>query len=108
MFHLFENINRKGMSLKVKIDTSSLHITGITPPEYEKILTPGTILFLKSLHLQFNGRRKELLEKRKIKQKEIDSGVFPTFLSETEHIGTAIGRLLHYLCNRRDGGTNSD
>jgi malate synthase len=74
------------MSLKVKIDTSSLHVTGNTPPEYEKILTPGAILFLKSLHLQFNSTRKELLEKRKIKQKKIDSGVFPAFLSETEHI----------------------
>ena len=68
------------------IDTSNLQVLGNLTPAYEKILTPGAILFLKSLHLHFNNTRKELLEQRKEKQKEIDSGILPTFLPETEHI----------------------
>ncbi|MBY6037283.1 malate synthase A [Fictibacillus nanhaiensis] len=68
------------------IDTSNLQVLGDVTPAYEKILTPGAILFLKSLHLHFNNTRKELLEQRKVKQKEIDSGILPTFLPETEHI----------------------
>ncbi|WNB92379.1 malate synthase A [Bacillus sp. NEB1478] len=70
----------------MQIDTSSLTVTGKITPAFEKILTPGATLFLKSLHQNFNAARQELLGKRKEKQQEIDSGVLPTFLPETEHI----------------------
>jgi malate synthase len=70
----------------MKIETSSLTVVGNTSPAHHKILTPGALSFLKSLHLKFNSSRKELLEKRKIKQNEINSGILPTFLPETEHV----------------------
>ncbi|MBH0156490.1 malate synthase A [Fictibacillus sp. 5RED26] len=68
------------------IETTNLQVLGDITPAYEKILTPGSILFLKSLHLHFNNTRKELLKQRKARQSEIDAGIMPTFLPETEHI----------------------
>src|SRR6201999_4570393 len=42
--------------------------------------------FLAHLSHEFEGRRRELLEKRKARQAEIDAGKFPDFLPETESI----------------------
>lgn len=50
------------------------------------ILTPSALSFLATLHRTFNPIRKSLLLNRVYKQKQIDEGQFPTFLSETEKI----------------------
>src|ERR1035437_6550733 len=55
-------------------------------PTFEEILTPQALDFLIELHHRFDGRRRELLEKRAAHQKAIDAGQFPTFLPETESI----------------------
>ena len=53
---------------------------------FDEILTPRALDFLVELHHRFDGRRRELLEKRAARQKAIDAGEFPTFLPETEFI----------------------
>jgi malate synthase len=55
-------------------------------PTFEEILTPQALAFLSELHRRFDGRRRELLEKRVARQKAIDAGQFPTFLFETDSI----------------------
>ncbi|MFD3447288.1 malate synthase A [Microbacteriaceae bacterium 4G12] len=66
--------------------TSGVTIMGDIRPAYADILSTEALAFLKSLHEQFNNRRKELLQKRIEKQELINKGTFPAFLKETEHI----------------------
>ncbi|MTI21557.1 malate synthase A [Fulvivirga sp. RKSG066] len=56
---------------------------------YENVLNAEALLFLKALHTNFNKRRLELLQKRISRQLDLDQGVMPTFLKETEHIRTS-------------------
>ncbi|MGA2589514.1 MAG: malate synthase A [Bryobacteraceae bacterium] len=50
------------------------------------ILTDEAVRFLTALSRTFEDRRKELLEKRGMRQREIDSGVMPQFLPATAWI----------------------
>lgn len=61
-------------------------VNGKVDEIHRKILTPQALAFLALLHRSFNGTRKQLLERRKIRQAEIDRGVLPDFLPETKHI----------------------
>ena len=54
-----------------------------------EILTREALRFLASLAGEFDGRRLELLERRKLRQAEIDAGHFPDFLPETAEIRAA-------------------
>jgi malate synthase len=51
-----------------------------------QILTPDAVAFLTELHRKFNDRRIALLERRAVRQQEIDEGALPDFLPETAHI----------------------
>ncbi len=55
-------------------------------PGFEDILTPEAFEFVVKLQRNFNKRRLELLAARVEKQKQIDSGKLPDFLSETKNI----------------------
>ena len=61
-------------------------VTGKVDQTHRKILTPQALAFLAQLQRSFNATRKNLLERRKIRQAEIDRGVLPDFLPETKHI----------------------
>lgn len=63
----------------------------VTPllPEFASILTPEALNFAVSLHEQFNDRRQVLMLAREKRQKELDRGSFPEFLSTTEPIRSA-------------------
>ncbi|KAK1783742.1 malate synthase [Copromyces sp. CBS 386.78] len=61
-------------------------INGPIEEHQRKILTPQALSFVALLHRSFNETRKNLLERRKIRQAEIDRGVLPDFLPETKHI----------------------
>ncbi|CRG86336.1 malate synthase [Talaromyces islandicus] len=61
-------------------------ILGNVNNEHRKILTKDAVAFLALLHRSFNGTRKALLERRKIRQAEIDRGQLLDFLPETKHI----------------------
>ncbi|MCA1030946.1 malate synthase A [Bacillus timonensis] len=66
--------------------TSGLKVHGPLNDSYKTILSVEALAFVEKLERLFGKRRRELLEARKNRQKEIDRGVLPTFLKETEHI----------------------
>lgn len=57
-------------------------------PDAERVLTPGALAFVASLHREFNPRRLSLLERRAERQAELLSGALPDFLPETEAVRT--------------------
>ena len=61
-------------------------IHGAVTDAQKKILTPEATAFLALLHRTFNDTRKALLQRRVIRQQELDRGVIPDFLPETKHI----------------------
>lgn len=61
-------------------------VLGSVKEEHKKILTPQALAFLALLHRSFNATRKNLLERRKVRQAELDRGALPDFLPETRHI----------------------
>ncbi|KAF7507174.1 hypothetical protein GJ744_010856 [Endocarpon pusillum] len=61
-------------------------IHGSINKQAQKILTPEATAFLALLHRSFNATRKNLLQRRAIRQAELDKGVLPDFLPETKHI----------------------
>lgn len=70
------------------VDTilQGVNVLGAVHEQHRKILTPQALAFLALLHRSFNGTRKSLLERRKLRQAELDRGVLPDFLPETKHI----------------------
>lgn len=61
-------------------------VSGTVTDVHKKILTKDALTFLALLHRSFNGKRKELLQRRVIRQAELDRGVLPDFLPETKKI----------------------
>src|SRR5580693_5131478 len=68
------------------ISTSELQITASVSGGQSSILTKEALHFVGRLAKEFEPRRQELLERRKIRQQEIDAGHFPEFLTSTEAI----------------------
>lgn len=54
--------------------------------EYAAILSEEALQFLLELHREFNPTRKKLLEARATRQKDLDAGKWPDFLSSTAEI----------------------
>lgn len=65
---------------------AGLQVIGKVTEEYAEILTNEALAFVEKLIENFDGRRKELLAKRQVRQAEIDKGIMPDFLPETESI----------------------
>lgn len=63
-----------------------VNVLGHVSESQRKILTPQALAFLALLQRSFNSTRKALLERRKLRQAEIDKGNLPDFLPETRHI----------------------
>src|SRR5579862_4545151 len=63
-----------------------VYILGPLDAGASKILTKEAIAFLALLHRSFNSTRKALLQRRVIRQAELDKGSLPDFLQETKHI----------------------
>jgi malate synthase len=74
------------MSSNTSVLPKGIEVTGEITPEFAEILTTDALAFVKRLHQTFNGTRKELLERRKKRQEEIDQGNLPDFLPETKNI----------------------
>src|SRR5687767_9986543 len=72
---------------------AGLEIVGPMQPRYDEILTPDACRFLADLERMFGRRRKELLQRREDRQREIDAGKLPDFLAETAHIRSAEWRV---------------
>jgi malate synthase len=63
-----------------------ISLTGSVSPAYAEILTPAALRFVASLARRFEGRRRELLERRRTRQSELDAGRLPDFLPETRDV----------------------
>ena len=63
-----------------------VNVSGEITDFNRKILTKDAFAFLALLHRSFNGTRKNLLQRRVIRQAELDKGQLPDFLPETKHI----------------------
>jgi len=61
-------------------------IHGSVNDAQKTILSKDATAFLALLHRTFNSTRKALLERRIIRQRELDKGILPDFLPETKHI----------------------
>ena len=70
--------------LDAMLNGAAIH--GPVDDQTRKVLNTESIAFLALLHRTFDKRRKELLERRKIRQAEIDKGTLLDFLPETKHI----------------------
>jgi malate synthase len=73
-------------------------------PQQAKILSPEALEFFGRLQREFNPRRLELLEARKLRQAELDQGKVPDFPEETKSIREGSWRVLPVgedLQNRR-------
>ena len=53
---------------------------------FSEILTPDALTFVATLARKFDPRRREILERRQMVQRQIDQGHFPDFRDETRHI----------------------
>ena len=63
-----------------------VNVLGPLNASTRQILSKDATAFLALLHRTFNKTRKALLERRIIRQAELDRGVLPDFLPETKHI----------------------
>lgn len=70
----------------MNIDTSGIEVTGEWKKGYETVLTQDALIFIEKLQTTFNPRRKELLQERVQKQKNLDQGMKLDFLESTAHI----------------------
>lgn len=81
-----------------------VEIVGDIEPGFETILTKEAMEFVVSLHRKFNPTRKQLLNDRVERQKEIDKGNFPDFLKETAAVREGdwkVGKIPDDLQDRR-------
>lgn len=70
----------------MKTTGGSLTVTGRAVPSAAGVLTEEAMAFVAALHREFDVRRQDLMKKRTERQKDLDAGVMPTFLAETEQI----------------------
>jgi len=68
------------------IDIEGIEVSGSITDDFSQILSPEALSFVGALAREFESRRKELLERRKTVQAEIDNGKMPDFLPETREI----------------------
>jgi len=66
--------------------TKNIKISGNILSRYDEIVSNEAIKFIQEIHERFNGKRLELLNERKKRQKSIDSGGKLDFLDETKKI----------------------
>lgn len=84
--------------------TSVIEVKGEWKKGYESVLTQEALSFIEKLHTTFNPRRKELLQERVQKQKELDQGAKLDFLESTEPIRNGdwqVAPIPHDLLDRR-------
>ena len=63
-----------------------IEVRAPVPAEHQPILGPNALAFVAKLERVFESRRRELLEARLVRQREIDGGRFPEFLPATVEV----------------------
>jgi malate synthase len=71
------------------IDLPKVEFLAPITDTYAEILTPEAVVFVVDLQRTFNGRRKALLDARHERQKRLDAGEKPNFLTETKALRDA-------------------
>lgn len=66
-----------------------VNVLGPLNSQNRKVLSKDATVFLAVLHRAFNATRKALLQRRQIRQAELDKGNMLEFLPETKHIREA-------------------
>jgi malate synthase len=66
-----------------------IQVTAPVSDAHKTVLTEEAVAFLKKLSSEFEGRRQELLARRRERQAKLDSGALPDFLPETANIRNA-------------------
>jgi malate synthase len=61
-----------------------VEIIGQVDSDFERVLSPQALDFVAGLHREFNPTREALLKRRAERQAQLDAGVLPDFLAETE------------------------
>lgn len=61
-------------------------VLGKVDDAHRKLLTPQALAFLALLHRSLGATRRALLDRRRLRQAELDRGVLPDFLPETRHV----------------------
>ena len=72
--------------MSTAITIEGLKINAPVGADYATILTPEALAFVVKLQRKFNKTRLDLLQKRDLRQKQIDAGHLPDFLPETKAI----------------------
>src|SRR5216110_2578921 len=65
---------------------SGVEVLGEITPAFSEILTPEALAFVAKLQRRFGTRRKQCLEHRQERQRQLDHGEGLDFLPETKHI----------------------
>ncbi|GHO87819.1 malate synthase A [Dictyobacter formicarum] len=69
-----------------QLSVDGVEVRAAVTPEFAEILTPEALQFIALLTRSVGERRRELLERRVQRQRDIDAGQLPHFLPDTEHI----------------------
>jgi malate synthase len=69
-----------------KAQARQVQINGPVTDADRTILTDEAVSFLTALSQQFEERRRQLLDRRRVRQQQIDGGALPDFLEETAWI----------------------
>ncbi len=78
--------NVTGVGLMTGRPAPELQITGSASEAQSAILSKEALRFVAGLAAEFETRRQELLERRRVRQQAIDASHFPDFLPETAEI----------------------
>lgn len=78
--------NNKNNTTYQQSSVPGVSILGSCNSEQAQILSQEALKFIATLQRIFNPTRKTLLQKRVLRQQEIDRGVLPDFLPETAYI----------------------
>ena len=68
------------------VDVQGIEVRGPVEGRQAEVVTPEALEFVAGLQRQFNPRRLELLERRRAREAELESGKMPDFLPETEAV----------------------
>jgi malate synthase len=63
------------------------------PQSLTRVLTPAALAFVAELERRFRDRRRELLDRRRARQRDLDAGAIPGFLVETRGVRDAEWRV---------------
>ena len=74
------------MEIQYTLEKYAVKVSGSIKDGYGEILTEDALQFAAKLHINFNTTRLELLNNRQKRQEELDKGVKPDFLADTEAI----------------------